>query len=107
MFLPILLFLCEKGGYIFSRRGWHEMIYMELCVLCALCVELGKNLCFFHAEVADYAEIFGTVFVVALLGYVLRSLRSLREKGVLRCRYVGRLHEDVLGLSFYQYGGIG
>ena len=81
MFLPILLFLCEKGGYIFSRRGWHEMIYMELCVLCALCVELGKNLCFFHAEVADYAEIFGTVFVVALLGYVLRSLRSLRGIG--------------------------
>ena len=65
MFLPILLFLCEKGGFIFSRRGWHDMIYLELCVLCALCVELGKNLCFFHAEVADYAEIFGTVFAVA------------------------------------------
>lgn len=51
----------------------------------------------FHAEAADYAEIFGTVFVVALLGYVLRSLRSLRGIGkdsVLFSRRVRRLRRD-------------
>ena len=37
----------------------------------------------FHAESADYAEIFGTVFVVALLGYVLRSLREIGKGSVL------------------------
>ena len=27
------------GSVLFSRRDWHDLIYMELCVLCALCVE--------------------------------------------------------------------
>ena len=27
------------GSVLFSRRDWHDMIYMELCVLCALCVK--------------------------------------------------------------------
>ena len=70
------------------------MIYMELCVLCALCVELGKVLCFFHAEFADYAEIFSAVCAVAglvasfatteaaeagMTGSVLFSRRGRRE----------------------------
>ena len=55
----------QMGLQLVSRRDWHDMIYMELCVLCALCVEQGTVLCFFHAEVADYAEIFGTVCAVA------------------------------------------
>ena len=38
---------------------------MALCVLCALCVELGKVLFCFHAEAADYAEIFSAVCAVA------------------------------------------
>ena len=43
---------------------------------------IGKGSVFcFHAEAADYTEIFGAVFVVALLGYVLRSLRSQRGIG--------------------------
>ena len=57
------------------------MIYMELCVLCAFSWNRERFCAFFHAEAADYAEIFGTVFVVAVLGYVLRSLRSLRGIG--------------------------
>ena len=64
MFLPILLFLCEKGGYVFSRRGWHEMIYMELCVLCALCVELGKNLCFVFTQSPQIAQRFSVLFLL-------------------------------------------
>ena len=42
---------------------------------------IGEESVFFHAEAADYAEIFGTVFVVVLFFYVLGSLRSLREIG--------------------------
>ena len=109
MFLPILLFLCEKGGYIFSRRGRHDR-YILNSAFFALSVWNRERFCaLFHAEVADYTEIFGTVFVVALLGYVLRSLRSLRGIGkdsvffsrrgrrlrgdiqcCLRCRWISR-----------------
>ena len=63
------------GSVLFSRRDWHDMIYIWNSAFFALFAwNRGRICAFFHAEVADYAEIFGTVFVVAVLGYVLRSL---------------------------------
>ena len=58
------------------------MIYILNSAFFALSAWNRERFCaLFHAESADYAEIFSAVFVVALLGYVLRSLRSQRGIG--------------------------